>query len=520
MEKAIYWIVQNKGKIIAAVAISIILLFLINFFSKNAVIFVSVSTSPTNNANAVIVYATSNRPNQKLGNPGLLIVPRDTTSVIATQGDNIKTESKIIIPWYGILSANIALQPDKNATKVAFRSTTGSQCATYNQSADKLAYYQCSNPKTLTTYETPTNSNWHNKKIADLYFPSKKASPYLGGLIGLSHTNDTDSGSPGDITVVSSSGKVSSYDSPDDADMATFNLGQIFTNTGDPSDKKFVISTVTGDLFIGNPTSGKAVAYKHISAPSDYNTDYNQTLCSIVSDVVYCYRGPTARGETPQNFDFSKVTGSQIFSYSFADETEKTIDVVTDLYALGDFQATTDGRFYATYYKQLFRFDKAGESYNPVPISENTGAIAAGDQLYFIQNKGVFVVDKDNPSVSRQVFYSPNIIPNSLYITSGKVFIIGHSPSKDSVTYAYLLGSDSNTSPGKRLIDLLPARIASAPTNDLVGDRIYTAITVPYKRNSSIKFDPGDIAEAKSRATESLRLLGIATDQHTLQFSY
>jgi len=302
--------------------------------------------------------------------------------------------------------------------------------------------------------------------------------------------------------------------------MSRFNFSSVFTNTNNPTDQHFVIVTENGDIYIGSPTGSKTVDYHRIAAPVDYDSNYNQTICSLTNQNVYCYRGKTAFGDVSPNFDYGKVTGSQIIRYSYADKSVQTTKFTKDLFALGQFQTTIGGELYATYYKELYRFVKIGDTYTAESISQNANTIAANDVLYYIQDKGVFAVDKTDSSTSYQVFYSKNVVPKSLYAVAGKLYIIGSIPSDDSVAYAYLLGSDDDTQLGNRAIDILPIAPKDLPgayMNDLVGQRIFVMLDLNV---TTSKPTSAELEEKKRQIVQKLSLYGSSINASNIQFAY
>lgn len=528
LNSSVYWIMNNKRRIVAFTFLVLIVALIVNFFMNYA--FVNVTVVSTIDANTIVTYAASDKPNKEVGKTGIMLVPRDTKSLVVTSGANIKTEANVDIPWYGFADKKVELRRDKNATKVAYRSTVGAECATYDPQRDGLSYYDCDNAKNLVNYQTPNVGIWQNKQIASFYYPNGKALPYLGGVIGLSRSNlnyseegvfYTKLPTAGDITVISSTGQSSTLNSPDSiTDKSQFNFSGLYTNTNNPRDKHFVIATVKGDIYIGTPTGGKTVDYHRIAAPVDYDSSHNQTLCSLYDQGVYCYRGKTAYGDVSPNFDYSKVTGSQIVHYSYMDKSVQTTKLTKDLFALGQFQTTIGGELYATYYKELYRFVKSNDTYTAEPISQNANAIAAADVMYYIQDKGVFAVDQTDKTTSYQVFYSKNVIPKSLYAVAGKLYIIGSIPGDESVTYAYLLGSDDDTQPGNRAIDILPIASKDLPgayLNDLVGQRVFVMLDLNV---TTSKPTSAEIEEKKRQIVQKLSLYGSSINASNIQFAY
>ncbi|MFZ2545306.1 MAG: hypothetical protein WAW80_04980 [Candidatus Saccharimonadales bacterium] len=518
----VQWIITHKIIVTLLSVGFIVIPFCVNFLINNAFVYVEAKASfETKN---IATYAVSSRPTQKVGGTGLIIVPRDTTSLIVTNDEYIKTELKINIPWYGYIDKKIQLQQDKNATKVAYKSTSGAECATYNPASDRLAYYQCKNPKNIVTYDVSANGNWRSRELAKVYFTDGRVSPYLGGVIGISHSEYTDAETTnlGNIIVVNSAGKTHTLSAPDGVEISELNQARLFTNVYDPTDDRIIIVIANGDIFIGKPTSAGSVDYHLINHPKDYNQDYNQTLCTINRDAANCYQGPNAYGDIRKDFDFSKVTASQIISYNFAEGSEKTRKLKTNLFALDNIQTDVRGEVFGTSFRRLYQFLKEGDSYITEIVSQNTTMISGGDELYYIQDKGVYMIDNTLQSSSHQIFYSPNITPKSIYTVAGKVFIIGTAAKDTSTTYAYLLNSNLNTTPGARLIDLLPSKSTLFQGNvsgiDFIDSKLLVRLVVPRDLRS-IK-NKELVEEAKIKALDTLQTLGVTTSIEDIVFTY
>jgi len=489
-----------------------------------AFLYVTVNT-PSDTRN-IELSLSSDGPITKAGGAGLHIVPRNTKSIIVASSDYMKTQSKVIFPWYGFTSKKVSLQKDKNADKVAYLSMLGTTCATYMPKSDQLAYYDCLNPKTLVRYEPSGQSSWAVKTVADFDgFSVNPAQPFLGGLLGISYLPNGDNTPAGDILAISADGKSQRYPAPTSIPTRfDISRARLFTDTNDPADNHFVIAAVDGTIYIGT-ISGSNVQYDAIAAPSNYNKQYNQTLCTLGAQTVYCYRGPTAYGDAPTNFDYSKVTQSQITTYSLADGSVHLNKFSNNLFALSNLYVTANGNLFAKNYYQLYHFTKSGDTYRAESVAQSIMAAGAGDRLYYIQNNAVYAVDESDPTSAYQIFYSPNITPKAVYPVGGKTFIIGTQKNNGSTTYAYSLNSQNDTTPGSRLIDLLPLDLSKPPLNaqvyssDLVGDTIYVTLSTLNLGSSATDFNNG-IAQEREAVTDYLSSHNLITGNIHVTFNY
>lgn len=518
-ERLIYrtttWLSGHKGSAVIISILSVILLIVLHFFTNYALL--QIEAVGITNSNNIFIYMDSSVADgkmKKVGSPGLVLLPRNTKSIVVARDSYVKTRVNLQIPWYGIAEIKVSLQKDKNAEKIAYRSTTASTCGLYQPKSDTLAYYNCRNPNAgLFKYKAPNTGAWSLQKIASIDYPVDN--PRAGKYLGLISTS-SDNSSNGLIIGVNEQGNDITYNAPPvgmndvaesrlhtDTSITNLTQARIYTDSGSTKNNRFVVVMRSGEMFIGTPTGGSNVSYHHIEAPDDYFSSYNQTQCSLNSDFVYCYRGPAVIGDTSPNFDFSKVTHSQIIIYSFADQSKKIINVSNNLYALNDLYLTDGGELFGKRFGDLLYFKNVGGTYDAIELSKNVSAAAASDKLYYVNNNGIYTIDDNDTNIAYQVFYSPNVLPKSVYPVDGKVFIIGTTPFDPTTTYAYKLTSEENVLPGNRLIDLFPSKsnIPEMISNDLVGDRLSVKLNVPMRRTAG----PSEISAIKKIVVENLQ---------------
>ncbi len=514
--KIIKWTLDHVKLVIFLGFILALILFCLHLFNSYALVFID--TDADFETENVAVYIGSDSTDDTLEKAGvtgsMLILPRSTKSVVVSGGENIKTRVNLEIPWYGVVDKKVSLYKDKNAEKVAYKSTTATICALYRPSSDRLAYYNCRDTNAgLFEYETPTSNPWFLNKVSPIYYPLNQPRPgsYLGVLFS----------SPAQIVGINEKNKLTYFNAPpldipnthepkegefaDHHNVDTVAV-RIYSDTNDTSNDKFaVVESVSGKIFIGTPTGGKSVDYHSIEAPDNYRNLYNQTLCSINENYAYCYRGPAVIGDTSPDFNFSEVTQSQLVVHSFANNTTEIYKFSDNLFTLTDIHATDKGELYGYKFGQLYHFKKSGDTYKPVEVSNNVSSVAASDKLYYVNNDSVYAIDPDDNSVAHQVFYSSNVVPKALYPVDGNVFIIGTTPFDSSTTYAYrLLNQDNN---GEiRPIDRFPfdtKKTSDIINNDLVGNRVYVALATPLVRVSGGKnIDIEKYKQIKSQAEE------------------
>ena len=512
-------------KRIAFTGIIILLIFLVLRIVTSYALFY-VDTTSTISFNNITTYTSSEGSTQKIalsiGN--LKLIQRDTKNIIVAGDDNVKTQTPITIPWHGFGYKKVNLVRDKNAEKVAYYSTSSDTCATYSANFDRLMYYNCNKPSFLSRYETPSTSPWINKIVTPMSYTNTGVTPYTGGVLGISYTSNTDSVSPGDIVAVTETGGITYYNSPEGLDTTKLSQAKISTDTHDLTNNRFVLSDEQGAIYLATPTN-RGVEYRKIPAPTDYNPLYNQTICRLNGDSVNCYRGIAQIGERPDDFDSIKKTSNSIFSASFANNTTKTLEIEDSDFVLDTLYSTLDGRLFGRSSRTLYYFNEKNEKYQPSEIAFDVEATSAGQDLYYVQENGVFKVDSSTLD-SHQVFYSSNIQSKSVYVVAGKVFAIGRLKGGGPATHAYLINSQDDTTPGKRLIDLFPIPFKDLPEaglTDMVGDRLFISLKVTYTKSTRSfqeGIDQSEIEDKKYTVKQFLKSRNIPVNENKIQFTY
>jgi hypothetical protein len=488
--------------------LGLVLIAAIIFFLSNAFMFVAVS-GETNNAQ-LATYTVTDGTTKRMGGSGLFIVPRSTQGIIVSAGDNIKTQTKVDIPWFGIAFQSVQLNADKNADKVAFAGPETGICAAYAATTDKLSYYDCQTPTALMQYQTPDDGKWVNKSVASLaYISSQVLPPYMGGVIGITPGSQNDPSIPSgeshgiegvSVTATSVDKKVS-YNAPSEINAENIAGLRLFTDTNNPNNDKFVLVDAFGTIYLASPaTDGKTVEYNRISPPEDYNYRYNQTICSLEDGTVYCYRGSTGIKSDGK----SATTKPSVVQLTFTDGVVNTADV-QGADVLDGFYATTTGKLYGKNGKSLYSIESSSGKYSASKLIQTPEGVATDDKLYFVQDNGVYELD-DTTHSSHQVFYSSNITIKSIYPVDGKLYVFGATKNSKAIS-AYLVNTSSDTAPGKRLIDILPLSgddISGITSSDLVGDKVLIKLASEGNEPDTIN---------------ALRSLGVDVDEKNIIFT-
>ena len=521
LENIVQWLyIHRKGALVTLI-ISIPVIVVMQFFAQHSFILVSVVGASA--SEPVVTYGSTPSGTDKIGSTGLILVTRATTSIIVENGEQLKTEVALNLPWYGITGVDVKLDQGRNADKVAFASPyASSTCATYSKRVESLLAYKCSNPPSLLQYQTPANTTWSNKALAaNILYPGKIAQPYMGGVIGISVYPQGDESAPQPIVYTSDTGASIPYDMPEGIDESMLAEAQVFTNYTDPTDNRFVFVTFDGTVYLGKPTGVKnGVKYARAEAPKDYTKTQHKTLCRIVGDNAHCYSGSAPRCDS----DEPLMRDDTIRTYDFEGNVVASTELKKSL-VLSNIYVTNSGDIYGMQGKKLYAFEKSGDSYESKAITQNSDAAAALDTLYYVQKGTVYQVDKDG--VSHQVFYSKNVKVKSVYASDGKVFILGSlTSSPNDQVHAYQLRDDTATDSGSRVIDLLPAKSGTLPAvtaQSLVGNRLQLEIAVPYTKRSTsggIADNTATLNQKKQDVLEALSSLGINTQELEISFIY
>lgn len=521
LESIVRWLyVHRKGALVALI-ISIPVIVVVQFFAQHSFILVSVVGASANEP--VVTYGSTPSGTEKIGSTGLILVTRATTSIIVENGEQLKTEVALSLPWYGLAGVDVKLDQGRNADKVAFTSPyTSSTCATYSKRVESLLAYKCNNPPSLLQYQTAANTTWSNKPLAtNMLYPGKIAQPYMGGVIGISVYPLGDESAPQPIIYTSDTGTSTAYDMPEGIDETMLAEAQIFTNYTDPTDNRFVFVTFDGTVYLGKPTGVKnGVKYARAEAPKDYTKTQHKTLCRIVGDKAHCYSGSAPRGDS----DEPLTNDDTIRTYDFDGNTVAAIELKKSL-VLGNIYVTNDGKVFGMQGKKLFAFERSGNDFRQTTITQNSDAAVALDTLFYVQKGTVYELDKDG--ASHQVFYSRNITVKSIYASDGKVFVLGSINSALSgQIHAYQLRDDTATDLGARIIDVLPAESGKLPavtSQSLVGNKLQLELAVPYAKRST----SGGIADnitvlnqKKQAVLDALTDLGINPQDLEISFIY
>lgn len=511
IEKAVHWLIAHWKLVILLSILGTVLYIAYGLAATYAVINVQISGDIKNLP--LSVHASSDSKTEQVGSSGLVIIRRDTKSLLVNAGGRIRTQTPITIPWFGYLEKRVSLVADRDAEKVAFRSATQSECATYAKTLEQLLYYDCNNPSSLTRYLARPTGPWSEQVVAKMSFSNDTAMPYLGGVIGITYTKNTEPPTPPDITYVTSEGRLNGLNAPLEMDEDLVSASTVFTDNN-PTNNRFVLVGGSGEIYLAEPDRNfKNVEYKKISAPAKYNQDFNQVTCSLSDATVYCFYARRGIGDMPDKFDWESIAKPSIVRASFDDDSVERSDINAPIATMNKFYATSGGDLFILNNKRLDYLKKSSGGYTLDEVSQNVdSASGGGKNMYFAQDGGVFVV---NPQTldSNQVFYSQNVYARAIYQTDSDTFIIGFTGGDDSYTYAYRLLDREN--PTDRLLDKLPFDTKDVDyvlTNDLVGERLYVRVYTPFRPPASIdKLDTETLSKIKNSISTHLFSIGIDT---------
>lgn len=507
-------------------ASALLALFGLVYFVTNYA-FIRIDVTTEGNLRDVHVFAHHGTATTSTNGPGMTVVPRATTSLTVMRSAYQKSIAAVSIPWHGFTAVSVELQPDKNATKLAFASDTADVCASYNPDRDALYDFDCTRPAVLSEFVTPTDETWYNRVVARIGEPNRSVKPYRGGVIGISYATNTQGTPPSALFYIGTDGKRQYLNTPEGIDLNVINLASLTTDEFDPTNNRFVLATWDGALFLGTPTGqGSEVAYVEQPAPEKYNPMYERSLCSLRGARATCFQGVsrTAPRETS-----ARSTGQHRSTSTFTTLTDDGKEPVTvsapAQLPLGELTTTADGAIFGQIDKTLYAVTVSGQQSRARIIATNVDRSVGGGALYFVQDGGVYRLNQTG-TVAQQVFFARNIVPRGLLVLTDRVIVLGHIKGAGEEVYAYELTDDENTTPGKRLIDLLPAAFADLPDIsklELVDERVRVLLKVTYNkqaRSAAQAVSPEQVAEKRENVLNTLRARGVDTETLQIEFRY
>lgn len=518
MVQIVNWITTHVRLVIWLTILFIILSIIYSFIAKNAFIIID----PVGNAKGqkLTTYISNDAETKKVGGSGLIVVPRDTKSLIVTTGSNQKTQLPLNIPWHGFITKTVDFTISKNADKIAFSSLFTSTCVTYSPRLQSLLSYRCSRPGTIMQYQTPPTGSWRNIAVAkSMNYPNSTARPYLGGVLGISPSYPDDSealASP--LVYTADDGSATAYNLPSDLNNESVEEAVVFTNQQDPFEKRFVLVTSDGAVYLGKPGEKKgSVTYDKFPSPINYDASPHQTVCRLSGDNAYCYQGQSLSGDGDV-----KKTDNIITQYSFEKGIIGTAPVDKSL-RLDNLYITDNGSIYAKVFKKLLRLKKVNSGYIATEIAQNIDSGSAGGSMYYVQDGDIYQVRPDD--TANLVFHSDNIVSRTVFVTDGRVYILGAiKDSGDTALQAYVINGQDNTNPGKRIIDLLPTasnQLPYAVSQQLVGNKLQVGLVVAIARSPGETGTPVSEIDARKQAVlNALTTRGINTNDLSVTFTY
>lgn len=475
-----------------------------------AIIDISLDIPSTIKKDTVQVYANHDIKSTLINNSGISIIPRNTKKItVVTKNQQMRTISEITIPWYGAVEKQIKLNLDENADKIAFRSSLYNTCASYDAINERLLSFACFGQSGLTYFNT-SGRDWLNSLVTKIYL-NGQVHPYRGGVIGISAIYDGNPLSlPPPIQYISASGAIRNYKLPDDiADSDISNQPRIITDPSDSLNSRFILIK-NGDVYLATVNAEESVSYVKIPAPSGYNNNHNQTICTFKASNVFCYRGTNVSHDYDSPSKDQKVPTSAfkptILQASFETSNTKSFNINVNM--LDSLYVTTNGLLFGKDYRTLLYLNKSDNTYTSREISNDVDDAQADSSIYYINDKSILTYNTTN-ATSTQIFRSTNVLPKFLLPVGGKLFFLGYvnNDKNRTYTYAWVLNREIDRNYGNRLIDKLPSfsSIDKEGDVDLVGKNIN--ITVQYNGPGINNY----IQQQKQLTLEYLKISGINT---------
>lgn len=423
----------------------------------------------------------------------------------------------------------INLYKDRNAIKYSGDSLG---CITYSQSNDSVLTYSCTNPRKLVSYsKTEKDKMPQNIPIATIVQPDSIAysvKPYKGGVLGIRMpkflgnvpTNRF-------LFATDSNGKTIEAAVPDDISQEQLNGTSVVTDTGSKANDSFlIINGSTGKIYYADNIDTSLMKYKEYTLPSDYSKDFDTLLCNLLEKTVYCFYGnnsdsPDSALEADYHNERKPASFVKIDFGTQEPNTEKFTtreDTTVD-----SLFVTNAGKLYAISSNSIGKVTKSGNVARMTTIIPDVRAASAGNGLYFVRNNTVYKYD-DVTNESYAVFSSQKIKPANIINIQDEIFINGYIDSREGQRlHAYRLTDELNTSPGTRIIDLLPLGLnesSDVSDMDLFKSNLHVRLKVNISKTSGGAVDIQSFQEAQKRVLNLLQERSVNLNNLDITFSY
>ena len=458
----------------------------------------------------------------------LVLTKRDSTGFTVSAGPDTTTKSIQKLPPIGIESVTINLFKDRDVDKY---SGDNIGCSAFDSSKDTLLSYNCGSPKNVVTYENNISSDspWENKLVATVssdYSQVYSMEPFRDGVIGLRLTGfrigDT---SRNLLFYVDSEGQKQQYPIPDELETTQLGEVSIVTDNSSVNSNTLLLVGKFGDIYLGT-IEADAIVYKKYTLPDEYNSQFDNLHCSLLTSTAYCYFGQGS--ESPDSpiattYREKQDAGTVLkIDYASNQPTAESFTMAGDKANIDKIYISRFNKLYAQSDRELFEVTLESSQANRSLFNNEIASIGFGDALYYIKDNAVYRVNEEQRE-SYKVFASSNLTLSNLFIKGDSVFINAYiKDMPNSKLHTYLLSDRVHqNSNEKRLVDLLPFNtppaIASIDYKDsTIRMRISTPVISDRQNNRTI-YDEGQYLINKEFALKTLSERGITEQNYTIQ---
>lgn len=512
-----------------ASAVLFCLFLLGNFITTYTIISLKVNYHDGIKPTAVIYTMSSNQSDQQVSaiNGDTYLIRRDVSAFRAMAGDYSTIKEFDATKSSGTIEINI--YRDKNATKYASDSPG---CITYSNETDRLLSYSCTQPSQLLEYkQPPTSSVPRNTPVATIAKPDTAVythKPYSGGVLGIRiprfmanvPTNQF-------VFNINNNGEEATFNIPDGMNQTQLDASNIVTDTTSRSGTNFLITSKQfKKVYFAELQGDEDIRYKEYTLPESFSGTFDSLICQLLETTAYCYHGlssgpPDSQNETKHHEDEKPGT---IVIIDFSNKPIARQYSVSHSVPVDALYVTKAGKLYAL----------SGEDLVAVTFQDNqavtntyipkAGSVSSGDGLYFVRDNAVYKLD-DERNESYLVFRSANLRIANIVGLNENIFINAYiNGAGGQRIHTYKLDDEPNTSPGSRLIDILPLNFKeSDDISDMsfYKDRLHIRVKVPVQKTGRASgVNTGVFEQKKKQIRALLEQKSIDTSKLTITYSY
>ena len=515
----IFWNWFYERRRIFAIAAIIFVAFLI-YINQTLIIITTSSPSDTKNTPMELsVLNKSGKSGGVLHIGSVALIARDAARIEAKINNWQTTVDITPLPWIGIKEIKLDIERDRNVDKLSGKSLG---CSVYDEKSGKLASYTCGNPTGLYEYQPSKTDGVAWKNEALVTFPGAyTVAQYGSGLLGIEN-----SATPRLFYADMISKNVALPALPQGFTQSDLSSTSVITDSTAQSDHFLLVNTTKGTIYFASK-SDNSITYQKYSPDKKWLTG-NTIKCVLRQVSAYCFIGGSTiapdsaelTAEQKQRGDGHFVTvnfGNPTITYTVS--TSSKDDVLDELYI--DDSKQLYGRADTT----LYSLDTSSSNLKRTIVSPSVSAVSGGQKAYYITNNQLFEFDSKTKATYLR-FSSKNIRLSTINQVGSRLFMnafINGAP--DNTLHTYELLSEQNTTPGKRLVDLLPvypnADQTSIISMDYYKDTIN--ITLPNYVNYDARGNlvPYDTAfnESKREAVDYLSTLVPDIKSYTITYA-